>query len=116
MNVARAGPTRKANSDLVAREQVVSRPMVSLVPSGNMSAPRDVGARPASDLLQQDWATKGIAPMERPGRIARLFMGVVAFAERLNRKHAKLGNPCVFTTDDFPWATELEREWRSETP
>jgi aspartyl/asparaginyl beta-hydroxylase (cupin superfamily) len=78
-----------------------------------MSEPRNVGARPASELLQQDWATRGIAPMERPSWLTRLFMRGVALAERLNRKHAKLGNPCVYTKDDFPWAAELEREWRT---
>ena len=51
--------------------------------------------------------------MARPSRIARLFMAIVAFAERLNRRHAKLGNPCVYATDAFPWAAELEREWRT---
>ncbi len=60
----------------------------------------------------QSWKTDGIAPMERPGLVARLFMGIVAFVERLNLKLAKLGNPCVYDSAAFPWAAGVEREWR----
>lgn len=60
----------------------------------------------------QGWKTEGIAPMERPGAVARLFMGIVAFVERLNLKLATLGSPCVFDTAAFPWAAAVEREWR----
>lgn len=59
------------------------------------------------------WATDGIAPMERPGWASRLFMRVVALAESLNRRQAILGNRRIFDTTDFPWAAELERDWRS---
>ena len=51
--------------------------------------------------------------MERPGTVARLFMAIVAFAERLNLTRAKLGNPCVYDTAAFPWAADIEREWRA---
>jgi beta-hydroxylase len=87
--------------------------MTSSVQSGNMCETRGVGARPASDLPQQDWATKGVAPMERPGWIARLFMAVVALAERLNLGCAKLSNPRVYENDLFSWVADLEREWRT---
>jgi beta-hydroxylase len=60
----------------------------------------------------QSWKTDGIAPMARPGAVARLFMGVVAFVERLNLKLATLGNPCVYDRAAFPWAAGVEREWR----
>jgi ornithine lipid ester-linked acyl 2-hydroxylase len=60
----------------------------------------------------QRWKTEGIAPIERPGAVARLFMAIVAFAERLNLKLSKLGNPCVFDSTAFPWAAGVEREWR----
>ncbi len=60
----------------------------------------------------QSWQTEGIAPMERPGAVARLIMAIVAFVERLNLKLAKLGNPCIYDRADFPWAAGVEREWR----
>lgn len=72
-------------------------------------APGRAGA--GAPLPQQKWATEGIAPMERPGRGARFFMAAVALAERLNRRCAKFGNPCVYDNAAFPWAAEIEREW-----
>src|SRR6266850_191916 len=60
----------------------------------------------------QSWKTDGIAAMEPPGAVARLFMAIVAFVERLNLKLAKLGNPCVHDPAAFPWAAGVEREWR----
>jgi beta-hydroxylase len=60
----------------------------------------------------QSWKTDGIATMERPGAVTRLFMAIVALAERLNLKLAKLGNPCVYDSAAFPWAAAVEREWR----
>src|SRR5258705_6614938 len=60
----------------------------------------------------QSWKTDGIAAMEPPGAVARLFMAIVAFVERLNLKPAKLGNPCVHDPAAFPWAAGVEREWR----
>jgi aspartyl/asparaginyl beta-hydroxylase (cupin superfamily) len=60
----------------------------------------------------QRWTTEGIASMERPGAVARLFMGIVAFAERLNLKRSRLGNPCVYDLALFPWAAGVERQWR----
>ena len=59
----------------------------------------------------QGWQTEGLAPMERPGVMVRLFMAIVAFAERLNLKSAKHGNPCVYENAAFPWAAGIEREW-----
>jgi aspartyl/asparaginyl beta-hydroxylase (cupin superfamily) len=61
----------------------------------------------------QSWKTDGIAAMERPGAVARLFMRIVAFVERLNLKLARLGNPCVYERAAFPWAAAVEREWRT---
>lgn len=62
---------------------------------------------------QQDaaWTTEGVAPMWRPGLVMRLFMRMVAAVERLNRRQARLGNPCVYSASAFPWAAPLEREW-----
>lgn len=51
--------------------------------------------------------------MLRPGIMARCFMQIVAWAERLNRRCAKLGNPPVYDTAAFPWVAGLDREWRT---
>jgi len=66
-----------------------------------------------SRMPEQAWKTDGIAGMERPGALTRLFMAVVAFAERLNLSCARLGNPCIYGNADFAWAANLEREWRA---
>jgi ornithine lipid ester-linked acyl 2-hydroxylase len=57
---------------------------------------------------QQKFSTEGVAPMQRPGAITRLFMAVVRWAERLNLKYAVNGNPPVYGTATFPWAAEIE--------
>jgi len=59
----------------------------------------------------QDFATAGISPMDRPSAITRFFMGIVAWAEGLNFKYAKLGNPPVYDNAAFPWAKEVEKAW-----
>lgn len=51
--------------------------------------------------------------MERPGALTRLFMAVVAFAERQNLAQARLGNPCVYDNAAFPWVEGIERHWRT---
>ena len=66
-----------------------------------------------SRMPEQAWKTEGIAPMARQGAMARLFMAIVAFAERLNLSCARLGNPCVYDSAQFPWAAGIEREWRA---
>lgn len=50
--------------------------------------------------------------MGRPGAVARAVQSLVDGAERLNLRHAPRGNPPVYPTDDFPWAREVESEWR----
>lgn len=59
----------------------------------------------------QRLTTEGIAPMDRPGVVARLFMTVVQFAERLNLGYAKFGNPCVYDNRLFPWVAGIEGNW-----
>ena len=49
--------------------------------------------------------------MNRPGLLNRLLMGAVGWAERLNLRRAKLGNPPVYDNTVFPWAAEIERDW-----
>jgi beta-hydroxylase len=51
--------------------------------------------------------------MNRPGLLNRLLMGAVGWAERLNLRYARLGNPPVYDNAAFPWAAEVERDWRS---
>lgn len=60
---------------------------------------------------KQSFSTDGIDPMGRPSRITRFFMSIVSWAERLNYKYAKLGNPPVYDNATFPWAAEIEKEW-----
>lgn len=60
---------------------------------------------------EQAFGTSGIQPMDRPSRITRFFMGIVAWAEKLNFKYAKLGNPPVYDNATFPWAAEVEKAY-----
>jgi ornithine lipid ester-linked acyl 2-hydroxylase len=62
---------------------------------------------------EQSANTAGIPPMTRPGRLTRMFMAVVEFAERLNLRFARQGNPCVYPTAAFPWARALEQNWQA---
>ncbi|MGY5775875.1 aspartyl/asparaginyl beta-hydroxylase domain-containing protein [Rhizobium sp. LEGMi135b] len=64
-----------------------------------------------SPVPEQTFGTAGIAPMERPSAMTRFFMGIVAWAESLNLKYAKLGNPPVYDTATFPWAAEIEKDY-----
>lgn len=59
----------------------------------------------------QSWKTEGVAGMERPGAVTRLFMALVRSVERLNLACARLGNPAVYPNRAFPWAAQIEREW-----
>jgi beta-hydroxylase len=86
---------------------------VSQEASPSRRAPNPAGHRAGVPVPAQAWKTEGIAPMERPGAVARLFMAIVAFAERQNVKRSKLGNPCVYDNAAFPWAAGIEREWRA---
>src|SRR5262249_34442697 len=72
----------------------------------NASAPHQ-DAAPAA----QRFATDGIAAMNRPSRITRLFMAIVSWAEHLNLKYATYGNPPVYDRATFPWAAAIAREW-----
>ena len=59
---------------------------------------------------RQQFETEGIQ-MGRPSLVTRIFMQIIAFAERLNLKYSKVGNPAVYENSVFPWAEEIEREW-----
>ena len=49
--------------------------------------------------------------MDRPSRLTRFFMGLVARAERLNLKYAIHGNPPVYYNATFPWVAEIEKAY-----
>jgi ornithine lipid ester-linked acyl 2-hydroxylase len=75
-------------------------------------------AEPQREPLQQAgqaqvFGTDGIKPLGRPSASVRLMMGIVAWVERLNLKYSKTGNPSVYETASFPWAAEIEREWKT---
>ena len=59
----------------------------------------------------QQFGTAGIAAMGRPSRVTRFVMGVVAFVERLNLSHTKVGNPPIYDNAVFPWTKGIEAEW-----
>ena len=65
-----------------------------------------------SDEIRQRPATDGIAPMDRPGVLTRFFMTVAEYAEWLNLRYAKFGNPYVYDNADFPWVAEIEAHWQ----
>jgi len=62
---------------------------------------------------EQNFGTEGLKPMVRPSPVTRIFMQIVAWAEQLNLKFSKVGNPAVYDNAVFPWATEIEREWQA---
>jgi ornithine lipid ester-linked acyl 2-hydroxylase len=62
---------------------------------------------------QQRFATAGLKPMQRPSLIARAFMRVVAWVERLNLACSKVGNPPIYDGGVFPWVAEIECDWRA---
>ena len=59
----------------------------------------------------QNFGTAGIKPLQRPSLVARLFMAVVAFIERLNLTYSKVGNPPIYNNAVFPWTKTIERDW-----
>jgi ornithine lipid ester-linked acyl 2-hydroxylase len=67
----------------------------------------------AQDQTAQQFATIGIQPMGRPSFTTRVFMRMVAAAERLNLTCSTVGNPPIYDNAVFPWAQEIERDWRT---
>lgn len=61
----------------------------------------------------QRFGTEGIKPMERASFGTRLLMSIVGFVEHLNVKFSKAGNPPIYDNAVFPWAAEIEADWRS---
>jgi len=67
----------------------------------------------ADNAPAQQFATTGIKPMARPSPVTRAFMAIVAFVERLNLSHSKVGNPPIYDNAVFPWTRAIEAEWRA---
>jgi beta-hydroxylase len=68
-------------------------------------------ARDSDTQPHQTFGTEGVEEMSRPSLVTRFFMRVVAWAEGLNLRYSKVGNPPVYHNATFPWAAEVEREW-----
>lgn len=66
---------------------------------------------PSTESAAQTFGTQGIAPLSRPSLVTRTLMAIVAWAEKLNLRHSKVGNPPVYDNATFPWVAEIEREW-----
>ncbi|HLY58785.1 MAG TPA: aspartyl/asparaginyl beta-hydroxylase domain-containing protein [Stellaceae bacterium] len=66
---------------------------------------------PAETAPTQVFGTEGIAALDRPSFVTRLFMKAVAWAERRNLCDATYGNPPVYSNSTFPWVAKIEREW-----
>jgi beta-hydroxylase len=43
----------------------------------------------------------------------RVLIAVVRWAERLNFRYSKVGNPSVYENSTFAWVAAIEQEWRS---
>ena len=70
-----------------------------------------VPGQSADKTPAQRFGTEGLKPMQRPSLVSRIFMQVVARAERLNLKYSKVGNPPIYDNAVFPWTREVERAW-----
>jgi beta-hydroxylase len=68
---------------------------------------------PSAQNPAQQFGTEGIAAMGRPSFVTRMFMSIVAFVERLNLSHSKVGNPPIYENQVFPWTKAIEAEWRA---
>ncbi|HVV60236.1 MAG TPA: aspartyl/asparaginyl beta-hydroxylase domain-containing protein [Pseudolabrys sp.] len=78
-----------------------------------MSSVAEPQSRQNEQELTQNFGTTGIKPLERASLVTRFFMRLVAGAERLNLACSKVGNPAIYEKAVFPWAAEIEREWRA---
>ena len=74
--------------------------------------PQDAAVSPEAGEPHQNFGTDNITPLSRPSVVARGFMRVVAWAERLNIRYSRVGNPPVYDNAVFPWTAEIERHWQ----
>ena len=45
--------------------------------------------------------------------LIRFLLAIIGAAERVNVRYAKFGNPSVYDNAIFPWAADVESEWRA---
>lgn len=57
-------------------------------------------------------ALQEIKSRDRTSWLIRFLLAIVGSAERLNVRYAKFGNPGVYENAIFPWAADVESEWR----
>jgi aspartyl/asparaginyl beta-hydroxylase (cupin superfamily) len=99
-NAATRAMTAKQN-DAQLRPSAKEPPVTSLAEKTPPNAPA------------QRFATEGIKPLARASLVARAFMRIVGFVERLNVTFSKVGNPPIYDNAVFPWTTDVEGEWRA---
>jgi ornithine lipid ester-linked acyl 2-hydroxylase len=58
------------------------------------------------------WTTDGINPVRPPRLAERALSAALSAIQQLNVRCATLGNPGVYASAAFPWATQIETEWR----
>lgn len=51
------------------------------------------------------------APLDRPSLLAKLFMAIVRWAEKLNVRFSAVGNPPIYDNALFPWVSEIEKSY-----
>lgn len=67
---------------------------------------------PSADAgYKQQFKTEGLDAMQRTSFATRFFMRIIAWAETLNVKYSKVGNPPVYDNAVFPWAETVEKDW-----
>jgi aspartyl/asparaginyl beta-hydroxylase (cupin superfamily) len=69
------------------------------------------GTSPQGQSPAQQFGTAGIAAMGQASWVTRFLMAVVAFVERLNQAHSKVGNPPIYDNAVFPWTKAIEAQW-----
>lgn len=46
-------------------------------------------------------------------RFDKVFESVISWVEVKNAKHSRVGNPPIYDKSLFPWALEIEKEWKT---
>ena len=66
------------------------------------------------DAVAQQQPTAEIQEaMAPPTPLVRMGRAILYWVERQNLRFSKVGNPPVYDTAMFPWAKDIEREWKA---